>query len=184
MKQILICALVAMGLFSVNSAEALSCVESPGPEVEFQEAQAVFTGEATHVFNNDGSDYTTRNYAKFRVDKVYKGELPRNLTIETDGTWGMRFEAGKKYLVYLDKLGPYVVDMCRFGTMSLEDPQAWERVTQIEASGHKATDPHIENDAKEGQNLWNLSDKQIMLLEWVGAALLMAAGYVLIKKYY
>lgn len=183
MKQITILALVLIGMFSASETHALSCLPSPGPEVEFQEAKAVFIGEATAVFNNDNFDYSTKNFAKFKVTEVYKGDLPSELTVETDGTWGMRFEAGKKYLVYLDQLEPYEVALCRFGTASLEDPQTWDRIQEIEAKGNEPRTPPQQESNSE-KYLWGWPHKKIVLLEWAGAAILIAAGYFLIKKYY
>jgi hypothetical protein len=184
MKQTIVLAFMLAAMFSAGEAHALSCLPSPGAEAEFQQAQAVFAGEATHVFNDDNFGHGTKNYAKFRVDDVYKGELPAHLTIETDGTWGTRFEAGHEYLVYLDKLGPYEIELCRFGTMSLEDSQAWDRITQIEAAGHQPRDPQPNTARMPEEYLWGWPHNQVVLLEWAGAGVLMIAGYILIKKFY
>lgn len=189
MKQTIILLLLVVGIFTGGKdAQALSCVPSPGPEVEFEQAQAVFVGEATHAYD-DKFTYGAKNYAKFRVDKVYKGELPANLTIETDQTWGMRFEAGKSYLVYLDGMGPYTVELCRFGTTLLSDAQAAERISQIEAAGHHPREPQLMtnepgSDGEYRGYLRNLSYGQRVILHWLSVALLMGLGYLFIKNFY
>jgi hypothetical protein len=183
MKLLIIAVLFLVSVFFATETRALSCVPSPGPEAEFDQALAIFTGEASSVFNDDNFSYGTKNYAKFRVDQVYKGELPKELTIETDGAWGMRFETGKKYLVYLDKLGPYQIDLCRFGTVSLEDPQAWERIQGFESKGVEPHDPQVQ-DPEAGGYFSDRPYQQVVFFEWIGAALLLVAGYFLIKKYY
>jgi hypothetical protein len=122
-----------------ENAQALSCVQSPPPMVEFNQAQAVFSGKAVYVKHADGYGSKNMNYAKFDVYNVWKGEIPQGITVQTDGTWGIRFQEEIEYLVYLDKLDPYEISLCRMGTTELINATA--RIKQIEESGAVPTSP-------------------------------------------
>jgi len=95
--------------FGVSEVEACSCVIGSGPQAyrehvrkQFGEAYAIFSAEAIAV----GRDTVT-----FRLDDVWKGELPRDLSMEAApdpnvyptasySSCDYVFKAGTKYLVF------------------------------------------------------------------------------------
>ena len=101
-------ALAPIGLvFAVSQVEACSCVTGPQTYREhvrkqFGEAYAIFSAEAIAV----GRDTVT-----FRVDDVWKGELPRELSMEAApdpnlyptapiSSCDYLFKAGTRYLIF------------------------------------------------------------------------------------
>ena len=105
--------LVALILLALSAQEALGCVceldPNPTPEkvranrlTAFTKATAVFSGEVV-----SGDLFA----AKFKVDKIWKGEEAKEITMHTrtkvnsDGTMSVyscdfRFVKGEKYLIY------------------------------------------------------------------------------------
>jgi hypothetical protein len=97
---------VLMG-FSQTEGLACTCGSSGGNltiKQQVKEAQkqsrAVFVGKVMQVLQQpDSSDVVVR----FRVEKSWKGNLPREVIVVTGqggGDCGYRFEVGGKYLVY------------------------------------------------------------------------------------
>lgn len=173
--------LLFANIFWVPQAQALSCVEAPPPQEQFNQAIAVFSGRAVEVDNVENGNPNGKNKAQFDVYKVWKGNLPDKLTIETDGTWGMRFEQSKEYLVYLDKLDPYVVELCRFGTEELSTAQ--EKIAMIEALGFAPKDPEPAPDQNPISNFLTQSSENRYLGYGLAVATIFAA-YLTYKHFY
>jgi hypothetical protein len=125
---------IFLSLIMVQPAQALSCVQPPPPEVEFERTKIVFTGRPIEVQYADPNDPRSKNFAKFQVHKLYKGHLQKEVLVETEGIWGIKFQMDTDYLVYLDQTNPYQVSLCKTGTMELS--QAGERIRQIESWGN------------------------------------------------
>jgi hypothetical protein len=138
-KLAVLLALVLIGAFSGSETRALSCLPSQGHAVEFQEAKAVFAGKVLTSDISSEPYFGAKNLSRFGVSQVYKGDLFYITDVETDGTWGMRFEVGKEYLVYLDTLNPNTVALCKFSTTELS--MAGEQLKQIDQSGVKPKGP-------------------------------------------
>ena len=104
---------LALTLFLLASAEkafACSCLRSLEPEKKqvqqaFTDSTAIFSGEVLEI-SEDSADQNSL-LVKFKVAKLWKGELNREVTITTakdSAMCGYTFEIGKKYLVYANGL--------------------------------------------------------------------------------
>ncbi len=104
---------LALALFVVASAEksfACSCAASLEPEKKqvqqaFMNSRAIFSGEVLEI--NESSADKNSLLVKFKVAKLWKGELKNEISITTNkesSMCGYGFEIGKKYLVYANGL--------------------------------------------------------------------------------
>ena len=93
-------------LMSAQKSFACSCAFSPGPEKKqvrqaFNDSTAIFSGEVLEI--RDSSEDINMLLVRFKVTKLWKGELKREVTLTTakqSAMCGYRFEIATKYLVY------------------------------------------------------------------------------------
>ena len=121
MKKVIYISL-ALAIFACASAEssyACSCIASLAPVKEqiqgaFSSADAVFSGEVVEIKESPTDKDSL--LVKFKVAKLWKGELKREIIITTNkesSMCGYGFEVGKKYLVYANGLkNELFVDNC------------------------------------------------------------------------
>jgi hypothetical protein len=104
---------LALTLFLLASAEksfACSCPRSLEPEKKqvqqaYTDSTAIFSGEVFEI--SESSADKNSLLVKFKVAKLWKSELNREVTITTakeSAMCGYRFEIGKTYLVYANGL--------------------------------------------------------------------------------
>jgi hypothetical protein len=94
-------AFVALTL-SANSPKvcACSCIPNPLPKEALAKSDAVFVGEVKAVTKR-GSIEDGDVRIDLQVSSVWKGEIPRTLSISTDRSiCGYPFEPASKYLIY------------------------------------------------------------------------------------
>jgi len=113
---------LALTLFVFASAErsfACSCVASLEPDKKqvqkaFTSSSAIFSGEVLEI--SESSADKNSLLVKFKIAKLWKGELKREIIITTNkdsAMCGYGFEVGKKYLVYANGLkNELFVDNC------------------------------------------------------------------------
>lgn len=109
---------LALTLFLLASAEnsvACSCLVSPEPEKKqvqraFTDSTAIFSGEVFEISESSADKDSV--LVKFKVAKLWKSELNREVTVTTakeSAMCGYRFEIGKKYLVYANGLKDFLL---------------------------------------------------------------------------
>jgi|GEM_PF-5288053 len=175
MKQTLAVMALLFSVFSVSQpAQGLSCPAGGSAEDDFRKAAAVFTGTVTEVHYPGTENFESKNYTSFQIQKIYKGDLPKLIVVETNSQWGVAFEVGKQYLVYLDGLDPYRIDVCKFGTHNLS--LSLDRIKGMEDAGVKPHRPYIPR-LTEGEPRYTP-------LDWVAGASLLVLGYILLKHFY
>ena len=113
---------LALTLFLLASADrsfACSCeasLESKKKQVQkaFTNSGAIFSGEVIEVYESSADKNSL--LVKFKVAKLWKGELKREIIITTNkesSMCGYGFEVGEKYLVYAKRLkNDLFVDNC------------------------------------------------------------------------
>lgn len=97
-------------LAAASSASALSCMVPPPPAEAFERVDVLFEGVAVEQEGFYEADlyevdrgapmmYHTKSQ-EFRVLKVYKGEIPAEVTVLLPGEpWAYEFEAGRTHVV-------------------------------------------------------------------------------------
>ena len=112
MKRILLAACLAASLvpLAVEPASACTCVAAT-PEEHADNARVVFTGRVRSI-ERDEFEHTVR----FRVTKVYKGEVDRRVTVVTasnSAACGCSFREGSRYTVFGNrKSEPFSTNLC------------------------------------------------------------------------
>ena len=96
----LACALITLAIIAISTIRAEAhgqCVSFPDPVDAFKHADVVFVGmavagEATGV----KGDHVTSHRATFRVERIWKGQTQRRLTVGADAS----FKVGSRYVVF------------------------------------------------------------------------------------
>jgi hypothetical protein len=99
---------VALLLLSAGSGFACGCVNVPSVAESFQDADAIFFGQAVDV-NYSGDK------VKFRVERSWKGVGASEVTVLTsNSSCGFPFYKGESYVVYASKMpgGEYATGAC------------------------------------------------------------------------
>ena len=102
-------AVAFLALFTVGAAAspcaACSCVEAT-PEEYAEDADVVFTGVVKEIIGGDADDGVEGDdelRVRFRVKRVYKGQVRRFTRVRTNESGslcGYPFDEGKKYTVF------------------------------------------------------------------------------------
>jgi len=100
MKNFAFIILATLIFFAANATGtfACSCVTPSAVKEEIKTTDAVFSGKVTSV-----SKFRGAWKVKFRVEKTWKGSLPKTITLVTaqdSAMCGYNFKARKKYLIY------------------------------------------------------------------------------------
>ncbi len=112
MKRIFLAACLAASLVPLSAvpASACSCAISTAEEYG-DHARVVFTGRVRAIDRGE-SEHTVR----FRVTKVYKGQVDRRVTVVTassSAACGCSFREGGKYTVFgRPRSEPFSTDLC------------------------------------------------------------------------
>ncbi len=121
--------LLVIGLLSVfalpRPCAACSCVAFT-PDEKIARADVIFRGRVTAVSPDaNASSLYTRGGVTFQVEMSWKGSVPPEIAVSTDGFWGqcgIRFARGEEYLVYAKEggSGGLTLESCR-GTRSVRE---------------------------------------------------------------
>lgn len=94
-----------------SSTQACSCLPPGSVAEERDNSNAVFQGTVESI----QSSSTTKNTVIFQVDKYWKGNVGKTITVQTEensASCGYPFQEGKKYLVYTRN----TIDLRNFST--------------------------------------------------------------------
>lgn len=94
-KAIVLTFAVFVLVLSATDIFACSCLQPSSVEETFKTSFAVFSGEVIKVSETDDGIK-----AKIRVEKTWKGNLPKVITIRSRVMCLFNFIKGKKYLIY------------------------------------------------------------------------------------
>jgi hypothetical protein len=111
--------LCLLGLLLVMPSQvfACRCAGPMSPQTAYRRADTVVVARVMTVTPNPDNNGTL---ATVRVSQAWKGEVPRELTVATDGTCAYRFASGQEDLLYLSRTswGGYGATRCN-GTQPL-----------------------------------------------------------------
>jgi hypothetical protein len=107
--------IVIFFLFMVTTANSVCLYGNPPAiETEFNSSQSVFVGKAVSrsPIPESGKYYGGQNYG-VNVQKVFKGNLPKTLTVFSENSSG-RFPmiVGKTYIIFVYYDGRHQIDNC------------------------------------------------------------------------
>jgi hypothetical protein len=118
----LLAAIFLIPLFATPSW-ACSCAALPKEELADQ-AKVVFTGRAVSIERSE-----TTHRVRFRVGKVYKGNVGRHVDVVTasdSAACGCFFKEGSRYTVFGDRRRePVGTDLCSGTNPGRIDPDSW-----------------------------------------------------------
>jgi hypothetical protein len=95
---------------AVQQVFACECLQPKRPSEELNRAAAVFSGEVGDIKIEEH-----RFVVEIKVEKVWKGEIPKTIFVQTSkGEYdsGYSFAVGRKYLIYVYGGEPFTVNYC------------------------------------------------------------------------
>lgn len=101
LKLLVFSSLVAF--LGATSAIACTCMPTPDPEKEFEQADAVFAGTVISSRKRNGARPLEDIEVELVVDRVWKGQVTKRFrifTAESSDSCGYRFKKNRTYLVY------------------------------------------------------------------------------------
>jgi len=124
-KRTLLAACLAASLVPLAAEPASACTCAPAsPEEHADYARVVFTGRVRTI-EREEFEHTVR----FRVTKVYKGEVDRRVTVVTasdSAACGCSFREGSKYTVFGRRRSePYSTNLCSGTKKGAIDPDEY-----------------------------------------------------------
>jgi hypothetical protein len=78
------------------------CFDMPIPCVAYQRAKVIFVGTTKEIQEND----SLWHKVSFSIERTFKGQVEKTITISYVANCNYKFEVGKQYLIYADELGP------------------------------------------------------------------------------
>jgi hypothetical protein len=127
--------LAAFVILAQASALACRCPEHVSAAAHYKKAQFVVTAKVVEVHaNTDGNGWT----ATVAVDRAWKAEVPKTISISTHTTCAFEFTQGAEYLLYLFRApdGGFYTSKC-VGNLPLGDAGA--RLKWLEQNGKSAS---------------------------------------------
>jgi len=127
--------LAAFVILAQANVLACRCPEHVSAATHYKKAQFVVTGKVVEVHANANGDGWT---ASVVVDRAWKGDIPKTISISTHTTCAFEFTQGAEYLLYLFRApdGGFYTSKC-VGNLPLADAGA--RLKWLEQNGKSAS---------------------------------------------
>ena len=128
-------ALAAFVVLAQANAAACRCPVHVSASTFYRKAQFVVTGKVVEVHANANGDGWTATVA---VDRAWKAEVPKTISISTHTTCAFEFTRGAEYLLYLfrDPAGGFYTSKC---VGNLPVAEAGARLRWLERNGTPAS---------------------------------------------
>lgn len=138
----LACSLTGLAAFFILiplNASACRCPEHVPSATYYKKAQFVVTGKVLEVHANAKGDMWT---ATVTVDRAWKADVPKTISISTSTTCAFDFTQGAEYLLYLfpTKDGSYYTSKC-VGNLPLANAEPRLKWLEQHASAASAKGP-------------------------------------------
>ena len=104
------CSCAGIVVPAVQQVFACKCLPPKRPSEELNRAVAVFSGKVSDIKTEEH-----RFVVQIKVESVWKGEIPKTITVQTskwESACGYSFAAGKQYLIYVYGGEPFDVGHC------------------------------------------------------------------------
>jgi hypothetical protein len=130
---------VAFLILVPETASACRCPEHASATTCYKKAQLVIIGKVLEVQANPGGDQTT---ATLTVDRAWKADVPKTISISTSTTCAFNFTQGTEYLLYLFRTpnGGYYTSKC-VGNLPVREAASRLKWLQQHASVASTTGP-------------------------------------------